>query len=166
MTVFVDGNFHFEKLDEDTYILSFQESLNDIDYNRFRNQLQESLKKNIESNRTVLIKSSSVFTELHRRIPYQEFKDNIDSTRTEAILVISLSNSWDSFSVINGSSISSKNASFKCYLYDLRNEEVVWLSKVIVNGGILSGNKNINNKLARKIARNLYQEGFVYPLQK
>lgn len=160
LTVFVDSDMDFYRLDAETYENYLAKCFNDLDHLQYRQQLERTFERNLTAAGTSIVRSSDVF-EVNTEFSYDAFMNKVKETGAEAILLINLRNYWYSYSNNDDRDNSEPNASFNCYLVDLKTLEPVWLARSVVNG-IIAGYDTINNNLARRVAAKLQKERYIY----
>lgn len=157
-----DDDLKLTTFDSAFYTNHIQDHFNTLEGIRYRNHLEKTFQRNLESKGTVIIKSADVFP-VNDPIPYLDFRKALDSLQIHAVLVINLREYWTTLSYDQNNQVSTEpNASFNTYLVRLWNDQIVWMGNTIVNG-IYAGYDTINNTLARKIAASLRKHKLIYP---
>lgn len=134
-------------------------SLNDLKNIEVRSQLEKSFQNNLSSAHTAVVKSSDLFR-VHENVSYDGFMNQLKDNKVEAVLVLNMSGYWNTYSESNNAI---PNASFLCYLIDLKSGQQVWLATSTVNGTTeWAAYDNVCNTLARGASRKLYKAGFIY----
>lgn len=160
LTVFVDSDMDFYRLDAETYETYLKKRFNDLDHLEYRQQLERTFGRNLTATGTGIVRSSEVF-EVNTEVSYDAFMNKVKETGAEAILLVNLRNYWYSYDNDNDLDDSEPNASFNCYLVDLKTLEPVWLARSVVNG-IIAGYDTLNNNLARRVAAKLRKERYIH----
>ena len=168
MVLTVESNNDFYQLDSSSYYSIIQRSFNKIDNFDFRKQLERTLDKNLGSDNTVIIKSSDMFKP-NSEISYNDFKQTLQNSGAEAVLILNLKNYWNTSSYsINNNVVSQNqkpNALFIGYLVDLKDNKPVWAAKMVINAATIAGYDTLNSELAKKLGSNLSKENYIYPKQ-
>lgn len=161
LTCVIDKPLVIHEFDSAFYETSVKENFNDLGNIQVRNQLEKTLKRNLESISTEIVRSSDLFS-VNEITGYSRFKEKIEKAGVEAILLINEESSWDTPSYQKvGHSIQyngQPNTAFHCYLIDVESGRVVWLGRCVVNG-VYAGYDTLNNTLARKVAKKLRETG-------
>lgn len=157
-----DDDLKLTTFDSAFYTNHIQDHFNTLEGIRYRNHLEKTFQRNLQSKGTVIIKSADVFP-VNDPIPYSTFRKTIDSLQVHAVLVINLREYWTTLFYDQNNQVSAEpNASFNTYLVRLSDDQIVWMGNTIVNG-IYAGYDTINNTLARKIAASLRKHKLIYP---
>ncbi|WKZ58938.1 MAG: hypothetical protein QY309_13815 [Cyclobacteriaceae bacterium] len=157
-----DDDLKLTTFDSAFYTNHIQDHFNTLEGIRYRNHLEKTFQRNLQSKGTVIIKSADVFP-VNDPIPYSTFRKTIDSLQVHAVLVINLREYWTTLFYDQNNQVSAEpNASFNTYLVRLSDDQIVWMGNTIVNG-IYAGYDTINNTLARKIAVSLRKHKLIYP---
>ena len=163
LTCIIDKPLTVQAFDSAFYDGSVKERFNNLGNIQVRNQMERTLKRNLEISSTKIIPSSDLFV-VNELTSYNDFKQRIEKAGVEAILLISEESSWSTPNYTKvGNSIQydgQPNTAFHCYLIDAKTGQVTWLGRCVVRG-IFAGYDTLNNTLARRIANKLRESGYI-----
>jgi hypothetical protein len=163
LTCIVDQPLTLHVFDSAFYDASVKAHFNNLGNLQVRNQMERTLKRNLESVSNEIVKSSDLFV-VNEMTNYKEFKDRIEKAGVKAILLINEEYSWDTPGYTKvGQSIEysgEPNTAFHCYLIDAETGELIWLARCVVRG-VYAGYDTLNNTLARRIATKLKDCGYI-----
>ncbi len=165
LPVFVGEKMDLSGLDRDTYDAYLKGKFNSFRDSRLRKQIEESLIRNLADKKTIVAQSSLIF-EHNEPIAYEDFLKRLDHYEIDGILVVNLDDYWrTSRTTYNDESNfvlydEDPNAKFYCYLVDRDSLKPVWMARSKVSG-ILGGDQPLTFRLARKVAKDLRNNGFV-----
>lgn len=167
LPVFVGEKLDLSVLDTEIYQAHFKGKFNSFRDADLRMQIEESLVRNLADKKTIVAQSSKIF-ESNQPIAYEDFLKRLDRYEIDGILVVNLDDYWrtstntysqETSIVLNDED---PNAKFYCYLVDRESLKPVWMARSEVNG-IMGGNQALTSKLARKVAKDLRDNGLVAP---
>lgn len=164
-TVSINTKKPIYELNETVYNTLIKDSFSDLRRVKFRQQLEKSLDRNFSSPRRSLVKSSEVF-KLNTANSYADFINKIDSSGIQALLIVNLTDYWQSKNyTIDGdqassSAIQNSSAGFNCYLVDMQSKKLVWSARSVVNAPE-TRIEVLNNTLARQLVAKLTKDGFI-----
>lgn len=165
LPVFVGEKMDLSELDGNTYDAHFKGKFNSFRDSKLRKQIEESLIRNLADKKTIVAQSSLIF-ERNEPIAYENFLKRLDHYEIDGILVINLDDYWRTPATIQSDdsnfifSDEDPNAKFYCYLVDRESLKPVWMARSKVNG-VLGGDQPLTYRLARKVAKDLRNNGFV-----
>ncbi|WP_291859492.1 hypothetical protein [Marinilabilia sp.] len=167
LPVYVGEKLDLSVLEEEVYDAHFKGKFNSFRDADLRKQIEESLVRNLADKKTIVAQSSKIF-ESNQPIAYEDFLERLDHYEIDGILVVNLDDYWrtstntysDETSIILNDE--DPNAKFYCYLVDRESLKPVWMARSEVNG-VMGGNQALTSKLARKVAKDLRDNGLVAP---
>ena len=164
LTCIIDKPLTIHAFDSTFYDASVKERFNNLRNIQVRNQMERTLKRNLESASNQIVSSSDLFV-ANELTSYSSFKERIEKAGVEAILLINEESSWETPGYTEvGSSIQyngEPNTAFHCYLIDAVSGQVIWLGRCVTRGLMYAGYDILNNTLARKVAKKLKESGYI-----
>ena len=161
MVVYSDFGPNFTQMDEDFFENAIKDRFNKLDDTRVREQLHRSLKRNFEPTPLEFMED---YFPVQAAISFEKYMEKLKNHNSRAILLINRRGFWSSSNIIDGTSYTSPNASYNCFLLDKDTLEVVWMGNFVVNGTSLSGYDTIHNHLTRNLVRRLQRNKLIATL--
>jgi hypothetical protein len=172
MVVFVKSADEITNLTEASYNANIKNKFNNLDDIKLRQHLEKTFASNVGTYATLVNKSSDYFG-VGEEYDYQTFLSKVKETGAEGIIFINSKSRWNSesystYTVGRRSPTSftttdiAPNASFLCYLIDLKTTKPVWMAQSNVFGTTWDSYNSLNTSLAKDVGYKLMKEGFVY----
>lgn len=163
LTCIIDKPLTVHTFDSAFFDVSIKDYFNDLGNLQVRNQLEKTLKRNLETAPNEIVRSSELFV-VNEKITYSDFKQRIKNKGIKAILLINEESSWDTPNyIVSGNSVrydGQPNTAFHCYLIDAESGQIIWLSRCVVKG-VFAGYDTLNNTLARRLSNKLRESGYI-----
>lgn len=163
LTCIIDRPLTMHVFDSAFYNSSVKEYFNDLGNLQIREQMERTLKRNLESAANEIVPSSNLFM-VNEITSYEDFRQRIANAGVKAILLINEESSWDTPGYTKvGHSIQydgEPNAAFHCYLIDAESGQLIWIGRCVVRG-IWAGYDTLNNTLSRRVANKLRESGYI-----
>lgn len=164
LTLYIEEPLSLQEFDSAFYTDNIRNRFNDLRTMPVRAQMEKTLKRNLSHPFTRIVSSSDVFG-VNEDVGYTVFKEKLESSKTDAILLVNEDQYWETYRYNRvGHSIekdSQPNSAFHCYLINAATGDILWLGRCTVQG-IFAGYENLNNMFARRVTRILKSEGYIH----
>lgn len=158
MVVYSDFGPDFTQWDEDFFEHAIKPRFNKLDDTRVREQLHRSFKRNFDPTPLEFMED---FFPIQTAISFEKYMEKLNNHDSKGILLINRRGFWSSSSIIDGTSFTSPNASYDCFILDKDTLKPVWMGNFVVNGTSLSGYDTIHNHLTRNLVRRLQRNKLI-----
>jgi len=154
-----------KQFDEETYNASVKDHFYNLDRIDHHPLLQKCVKKQLSSNRTVIVPCYKLF-KVNQEVSYNEFLETIDKKDIDAILLINQKNYYyeKSERILEDGEIrvtESPNAIFNSYLIDRKDLKPVWLGRINSNGTSWDSSFDLYNSMGRQLRKRLINAGYI-----